>query len=322
MRYMAHHRRLHKGLGDTLQSRTDQILSSLVSNAALTFPAGGQSRLYPSPARPTLLLLGDGCLSLLLLLLRCWPEPPLAPASALPNAFVFSTSAASSTPPAFLASLVVSRPTIHCLVSASDLSSPLMSEARSKAHERGAFLRMAETLNPTKLWRSLPSGVRFDRVVCSIQLENAHSATFVDMMIPALVSIAEVMNENGVLRLVLGTGYSELRCLQELIDRAAVATGLRFERKEDLVLSDAPTIREADAVNVIAAPDGFRDSAVFVFVHQPMPERDRELPHVDGVRSGREDERAWEAMRHREREEQRRKALQREHATPSRQSER
>ena len=325
VRNMAHHQRLHKGSANVAQSRTDQMLSSLVSNPALTFQTAGQSRLRPKPPRPMLLLLGDGCLSFLLLLLRCWPEPSLAPASLLssPNASVASTSAASLTTPAFLASLVASRPTIHCLMSRSDLSSPLMSEARSKAHERGAILRMTETMDPLNLSTSLPPALRFDRVVCSIQLENSDSRAVVDMMIPALISIAEVMNENGALRLVLGTGYSELHCLQELIDRASLTAGLRFERKEDLVLSNAATIREEGAVNMMAAPDGFRDGALFVFVRRPMSERDREQPRVDGrVRSGREDERAWEAMRHRQREEQRRRALQRLPVTPSRQSER
>ena len=323
VRSAPHHQMPHKGSGGALQSRT---LSSLVSNAALTSPfqAGGQPRLHPTPSwtRPTLLLLGDCSLSFSLLLLRCWPS---LPARSSPAASVSLTPSASSATPApvALTSLVAGRPIIHCLLSTSDLLSPQLSEAHSTALERGANLRTTGAWHPLKLSTSLPPSLRFDSVMLSIELENANSATLVDMLTPVFVSIAEVMNENGALRLVLGSGYSELRCLQELINIALAVAGLRFERKENLVFSDKA--RQIGAVDVMAAPDGFRDGAVFHFVRRPMQAgKDKEQDRVGRsgrVESSREkvirQERAWEAMRHREREEQRRSALQREHAIPS-----
>ena len=327
VRSAPHHQMRHKVSGGILQSTTDQMLSSLVSNAALTFSsqAGGQSRLHPW-TRSTLLLLGDCSLSFSLLLLRCWPS---LPAVSWPVASVSVTPSASSATPASaaLTSLVASRPTIHCLVSTSDLSSPLLSEARSKAHERGANLRTTGAWHPLKLSTSLPPSLQFDCVMLSIELENADSATLVDMLAPVFVSIAEVMNENGALWLVLGSGHSELRCLQELIHIASVVAGLRFVRQEDLVFGDKETARQIGAVDVMAAPDGFRDAAVFHFLRRPMrrASKDREQDRVDrsgGVESSREkvisQEREWEAMRYREREKQRRSALQREHVIVSR----
>ena len=174
--------------GPALENRT--LPRSLPSEA------GNQRSSSPRPGLgPALLLLGDFSLSFSLYLLRYWPEAPLAPASTAPSMTLPFTS------------LVASRPTIYCLTSRSELSSPLMSDACVKAHERAGHFCVAEMGLPTEISTCFSRVIRFEDVVLFL---GSVDLNIVDLLVPVFVSIADVVAEEKGVRLVLGTKYVEV----------------------------------------------------------------------------------------------------------------
>jgi hypothetical protein len=184
-----------------------------------------------------------------------------------------------------------------------------MTDACIKAHERAVHFYVTEMGHPLMISSCFPSGIRFQDVVLSIESVDPH---IVDMLVPVFVSLADVVDEDGVLRLVLGTKHVELQWLQDLINKVSVAAGFHFERQDHVTM-----------FAMGEAPDGFRDAKSFIFVHrtaqQEREEKEDLTERLDRGSQFREEiistEREWEIKRHREREEWRSRELQRERET-------
>jgi hypothetical protein len=188
-------------------------------------------------------------------------------------------------------------------------------------------MEMQDTLH---LSRCFPSSARFDEVVLSIQVVDH---TVVHVLISVFVSIAEVTDEDSVLRLIIADEHTDAQWLPELRDRASAVADFQFERQEDLAVRCTAAAQDAANADIIQVPDGFRNGKILVFVRRALQragdakeEEKREdlAGRLDRVRRITDEEvsreRAWEARRHREHEEQRRRAFERERTLSEREN--
>jgi hypothetical protein len=75
-----------------------------------------------------------------------------------------------------------------------------MTDVGVEAHERAGHFCVTEMEHPLNISTFFPSAIRFGDVVLSILPDHPK---IVDVLVPVFVSIAKVMDEDGVLRLVL-----------------------------------------------------------------------------------------------------------------------